>query len=262
MEALLGINFNLNSREFLHTPLRIAKGYPDRIIIPTGTTWGNLPQGYNPPEYTAPVVFKNDETLDPKNPKLWADPANLLEVKHPYISFEGSVKFDQDGHPLNPTGPTGIKGRGLLGKWGANFAVDPIITREKDGNLEVIVIAKEGGIRIPGGMNEKGENFLTTAVREAEEEVLAKIDPELAVLVYQGYVDDPRNTDHAWTELTGYLIHGHFDFEPKPGDDAEKAWWAKVDQKLIDSLDIRAQAFELISSLQVLQKSERSFYQS
>lgn len=29
----------------------------------------------------------------------------------------------------NPTGRTGLTGRGLLGRWGPNHAADPIVTR-------------------------------------------------------------------------------------------------------------------------------------
>jgi len=241
---------DLNSRRFLHTPLRIPEGYPRRILVPPGTTWENLPAGYNPPKYTAPLVFENDESLDPGNPKLWADPANPRDVKHPFVSFEGPVKFSGD-FPLNPTGPTGIWERGLLGKWGANFAVDPIITRERNGKLEVVVIKKDGHVQIPGGMNEKNERFRITGQREAEEEVGAKLDFSHAVLVYKGYVDDARNTDNSWTELVGLHLHGNFDFEPKGGDDADEAYWTEVNKELFDSLVIRAQAYELKCALSI-----------
>lgn len=36
-----------------------------------------------------------------------------------------------DGRPLNPLGRTGLKGRGILGKWGPNHAADPIVSRWK-----------------------------------------------------------------------------------------------------------------------------------
>lgn len=36
-----------------------------------------------------------------------------------------------NGRPLNPQGRTGLKGRGILGKWGPNHAADPIVTRWK-----------------------------------------------------------------------------------------------------------------------------------
>lgn len=34
-----------------------------------------------------------------------------------------------DGIPINPSGRTGVKGRGQLGKWGPNHAADPVVTR-------------------------------------------------------------------------------------------------------------------------------------
>lgn len=33
--------------------------------------------------------------------------------------------------PLNPIGRTGVRGRGVLGRWGPNHAADPIVTRWK-----------------------------------------------------------------------------------------------------------------------------------
>ena len=39
------------------------------------------------------------------------------------------LSYDAFGCPLNPRGRTGMSGRGLLGKWGANHAADPIVTR-------------------------------------------------------------------------------------------------------------------------------------
>ena len=45
------------------------------------------------------------------------------------VSFEGALIFDAFGAPLNPRGRTGMRERGLLGKWGPNHAADPIVTR-------------------------------------------------------------------------------------------------------------------------------------
>lgn len=36
-----------------------------------------------------------------------------------------------EGRPINPTGRTGLRGRGVLGKWGPNHAADPIVSRWK-----------------------------------------------------------------------------------------------------------------------------------
>lgn len=40
----------------------------------------------------------------------------------------------KEKRPLNPVGRTGLKGRGLLGRWGPNHAADPIVSRWKRTN--------------------------------------------------------------------------------------------------------------------------------
>ena len=35
----------------------------------------------------------------------------------------------EDLLPRNPIGRTGLRGRGLLGRWGPNHAADPVVTR-------------------------------------------------------------------------------------------------------------------------------------
>lgn len=46
------------------------------------------------------------------------------------VSFTGLYTV-QNKRPLNPEGRTGLKGRGVLGRWGPNHAADPIVTRWK-----------------------------------------------------------------------------------------------------------------------------------
>lgn len=43
----------------------------------------------------------------------------------------GGYKIERINGPYNPIGRTGLRGRGLLGRWGPNHAADPIITRWK-----------------------------------------------------------------------------------------------------------------------------------
>lgn len=46
---------------------------------------------------------------------------------------------DEDGFPRNPFGRTGLTGRGLLGRWGPNRAIDAIVTRwKRDVNGQII----------------------------------------------------------------------------------------------------------------------------
>jgi ADP-ribose pyrophosphatase len=234
-----------------------SKGYPPRMQVPDDKVSWNVPlESYKPPAYTAPSVFKNDVTKDPKG---WADPDSTTAAAklHSLTQGAGPVKMaisqsliDRETGkpmevPLNPAGRTGIEGRGLLGKWGANFAADAMLTRvTKDGELQLFVIQRgdTGEWALPGGMAEPGENAAQTAARELHEEAGVQLDlgPGAARVIYSGHVDDPRNTDNAWMETT--VEHKHLPADVtaqlkfKAGDDAVGTWWMPVTKENVASL--------------------------
>lgn len=218
------------------------KGYPTRVQVPENTNWDNLDhENYAPIDYTSQKVINNDRTLDLNNLNLWADPVDLKKVDHSFEGYEGMPKIDTDGRPLNPHGPTGIRGRGLLGKWGPNFAADAIATKiSSSGQLRMIAIVRSdtGEHAIPGGMVNKGETVIQALERELKEETDADFNFENATLVYNGYVDDPRNTDNAWMETGAYHLHlDNADTTTlKAGDDANEVDWPVVNQEFIESL--------------------------
>ena len=143
-------------------------------------------------------------------------------------SFEGPIRLDKEGTlteikgaPVNPRGRTGTSGRGILGKWGPNHASDPIVTRfhPETAKLQVVVIKREdtGDWALPGGFLKEDEAFSESLRRafqaeagnfdgdEAKMEMFKNFTSSLfenGKVVYQGYVDDPRNTDNAWVETT------------------------------------------------------------
>ncbi|RDD39507.1 Transient receptor potential cation channel subfamily M member 2 [Trichoplax sp. H2] len=231
------------------------------------------------PDYE-PVVHTDDVVL--AGP-IWADPDILtLGPHHPdsikilyncldpaynvnRVSYEGDYMV-VDGFPLNPEGRTGVKGRGLLGRWGPNHAADPIVTRWKR-NVRGIVIENDKKVlefvaiqrrdnhqwAIPGGMVEPGETISQTLKAEFSEEALGKLEktPEESEqikkhmdqifqdghVVYKGYVDDPRNTDHAWMETIAVNFHDNDgsvfnNFELQAGDDACAVRWQRVSSKV------------------------------
>lgn len=107
-------------------------GGPKRFpILPDKISWNIGWPDYNPPYYTAKKVLDQppwaDKELIPgnKNAFKW----NLIDGLVNRVSYVQTYQIDNDGFPLNPIGRTGIKGRGVLGKWGPNHAADPIITR-------------------------------------------------------------------------------------------------------------------------------------
>ena len=80
--------------------------------------------------------------------ELWADPEDLDKIPDSdplaeRLSYEGPIRFDPQGFPINPRGRTGIRGRGLLGKWGPNQTADPIVTRfhPVTGQLQMVDLA-------------------------------------------------------------------------------------------------------------------------
>ncbi|XP_077130113.1 ADP-ribose pyrophosphatase, mitochondrial isoform X2 [Ranitomeya variabilis] len=220
---------------------------------------------YQPVEYTAPSVLAQPPWADPpQSNEDFCPKYNALDGQVERTSFEGTYEVI-DGWPRNPTGRTGIIGRGLLGRWGPNHAADPIITRWKRATagekvqhsetgkpvLQFVSIQRKdcGQWAIPGGMVDPGELVTATLRREFCEEALNSLescgeepDTEQRIQslfsqehlpVYRGYVDDPRNTDNAWMETQAVNYHdetGHIldQLALQAGDDAGKVRWVDV----------------------------------
>lgn len=223
---------------------QIPAVYPPRFPVDASATWHNTDRNeYTPSYFVTGKVLARDTTLDPTNPLMYADPEDVSRVDFTTrLSYEGPILFDETGLPLNPIGPTGIRGRGLLGKWGPNHAADPIVTRINDENkLEMIAVKRidSGEWAIPGGMVDKGERVTQTLQRELSEESSANLSFEKAVPVYQGYVDDPRNTDNAWIETDAYHLHIPSDvlIQLAVHEDAtEETEWMELREENIDKL--------------------------
>jgi len=243
-----------------------------RLKVPDDKkSWDVMFYSYDPPNYTSPVVMRNP---------VWADQDVRVMMKMPKynqmdktinrISHHGNYKI-VGRYPLNPLGRTGLRGRGLLGRWGPNHAADPIVSRwkrnhkneivkdEKSGKniLQIVVIQRKdnGSWAIPGGMVDPGEKVSTTLRREFSEEALnslsltenekEKLQESISnvfnkkVLVYKGIVKDGRNTDNAWIETVACSFHDDTGesvgkFSLAAGDDAARVKWvdASEDMKL------------------------------
>ena len=224
----------------LHSKARREKPaeYPNRYPVPDEKVpWHSEFPDYSPPYYVSPIVLANDCS---KNPNGWADPEDIVLLSViPKESFAGVLSHDKAGRPLNPQGRTGVSGRGLLGKWGPNFAADPIITRinRASGLMEMLAIQRKdnGQWAIPGGMVDKGEEVSRTLSRELQEETGVVLPMEQGRMVYRGYVDDPRNTDHAWMETTAKHLHLSGELSERmnlqAGDDAQAVRWLPLTQE-------------------------------
>jgi len=242
-------------RGALHQNARSAHpAYPERTKVPDETVLWDTPwASYSPVTFTHKAVVDNDCSVKQGG---WADPMSVSAVaKEEWsqrVSHEGPIMFDAQGRPINPRGRTGMADRGLLGKWGPNHAADPVVTRwhpTDKGRLQMVAILRKdvGQWAIPGGMVDAGEHVSATVRREFTEEAGNIEDPAdrvkfeemcnqlfgAGVVVYKGYVDEPRNTDNAWIETAVFHMHCPAEIGTllplNAGDDAVGVRWFDID---------------------------------
>lgn len=272
----------MNSILTVHSKCRVGF-YPrsnlKRFPVPDDKVdWSTEYKQYNPPNYTFPGLhgkpYADPEIGDPNFEPLW----NSIDGNISRVSYNGPYQI-VNGFPLNPLGRTGICGRGVLGRWGPNHAADPIISRWKrldNGNMAVGVNNKPilqfiaikrgdtGEWAIPGGMVDPGEKVSETAIREFKEEALNslsltdKIQWEKEIdeffsegeVIYQGYVDDCRNTDNSWIETIAYNFHDESGLtvgllKLHAGDDAVGVRWVDI----TPDLKLYASHTEIVNSV-------------
>ena len=230
------------------------------------------------------VNVLNNFAKNDKCPVVWADPCALdkAEEVNPFhlgqrlmwnpinqtLETVGKLTNMSSYHvegkevtlPFNPTGYTGTIGRGILGKYGPNHAVDALVTFvDDDGEVWVFCIlrADTNEWALVGGMVDPKEKRAAAVEREFREEVyndhgsdknaavdafMKKFDECLQLdSPYAGYVDDPRNTDNAWMESKVY--HYNLDamtramLKPNPDtSEALKAAWHKTTDEFCDNM--------------------------
>lgn len=184
----------------------------ERAPVPAEAySWSIELKDYQPKEYTNPAF------IGPNRPP-YAQSERVQEVTDTHElggikSFYAIQHGGSEPRPLNPMGRTGLSGRGTLGHWGANPAVDALLIRQNPETAvpEIFLIWRRADQMhaLPGGMQE-GDELTTALKKEVREEVgpaIAELLPEKSKsIVYRGYVDDPRNTDNAWMETTAFAL--------------------------------------------------------
>ena len=178
-----------------------AEAYPWSIELPD----------YQPVEHTNPAFIGPNRPPYAQSERVQEviDTHELGGIKSFYAIQHGGTEL----RPLNPMGRTGLSGRGTLGHWGANPAVDALLIRQnpETATPEIFLIWRRADKMhaLPGGMQE-GDELTTALKKEVREEVgpaIAALLPEKSKsIVYRGYVDDPRNTDNAWMETTAFAL--------------------------------------------------------
>ena len=223
-----------------HLKIRGARpqSYPprQRISIDSALWRFDCPE-YAPPYYVSPSVLKNDHT---KSPEGWADPEDIEKFK---ITISKQQITDDAQRPLHPKGRTGIAGRGLLGRWGANPAVCAVIIRQSSGSLPFEILLgrqKDDNYHwLP-----KGFALRNQAAEEAMQSILQREfgwHPEAkeGEIFYQGFIYDDRQTDHAWVEVSTFLYVYTYTEAPTNFDadrEFDEVAWLPLHPELLETL--------------------------
>ena len=180
-------------------------------------------EGYSPMDYTSPytLFFSEDSPIDCYRWAQGSDP-ELAEKS----ASRHQTRSDFDGRPINPCGRTGIRGRGVLGKWGPNNAVHYVITRsaldadatpiERNGQrMQTILMCKRGDGRwlLPGTFQDAAsvidpvlrksfglDSNSMNDTEELQETALILLDAPECEVSYDVAGHDDRDTDNAWVE--------------------------------------------------------------
>ncbi|MFT7618880.1 MAG: ADP-ribose pyrophosphatase [Planctomycetota bacterium] len=202
-----GLAYNLVSDDF-HLKIRSEKpsSYPARRRISIDLAPWGVTSDYDPPYYVAPSVLANDLTTLESG---WADPEDFSKLGDAIVAGSSKRRDDQ-GRPLNPRGRTGVSGRGLLGRWGANSSIACVVVRPSllEGELELLLGKRAGAasLELPRGFAYPNEEESQAASRVLELETGLIASAATDDIIFEGYTYDARQTDHAWLESTVYLL--------------------------------------------------------
>ena len=226
--------------------------YPPRCAVGNAMDWTET--GYAPTEYEMPLLDKVPHELP-----CWADKKTCSSVEvgkrltycddGKETTVEKVCSYDVDrARYRNPKGKTGLRGRGMLGRFGPNHAADCIVTRfhPVTKKPQAIVVDRVDGdkssIAWPAGMVEPGEEVPEVLEREMKEEAVVenraveRLFKECrSGVVYRGHVDDQRNTDDAWMETTAVHFHasddiaGAIEFGTKDTHEVKASYWVDMD---------------------------------
>ncbi|XP_067911372.1 ADP-ribose pyrophosphatase, mitochondrial-like isoform X2 [Heterodontus francisci] len=215
--------------EFLKCPHEKARGevYPGseirRFPVPDDKVdWAVPWADYKAVNYTAPSVLRQPPWADPpyRDGGELAIPLkfNQLDDGVDRTSHIGLYNV-MNGLPRNPCGRTGLKGRGLLGRWGPNHAADPIVTRWKREVGKTVTHSRSGKPIL---------QFVAICRKDNKEWAIPG--------VFKGYVDDPRNTDSAWIETVAMNFHDETGdsvgkLNLQAGDDAGAVKWMDIEEQ-------------------------------
>ncbi len=229
--------------------------YPARFRVSLDQAAWSLPcPEYWPPYYVDPEVLQNGKS---KVKGGWADSEENWQVEAlPKLRDGEDFSRDAEGRPLNPRGRTGIRGRGALGRWGPNPVVLPIVTRHnfQTHSLEILLYEIDNDNSTLIECHVKFNETFTEAVERTLEKAL-KLEKGSAPAedLYEGYLYDARQTDHAWVVAKCCLVHLESESasEIKNSFNAKALTWKALSPEIVNQLH-RSRAFLVREAVQSL----------
>ncbi|KFD49586.1 hypothetical protein M514_09529 [Trichuris suis] len=185
-----------------------------RLTVQEGNkNWDVALPAYNPPVYS-------------ENYQAQSVDADVCKEGE-FTGFSETTNSTGEGSsvPRNPSGRTGLSGRGILPCFGPNSIIIPIVLRSKKGKVEALVDLKawNNGKRFefPHDLESDPEKYplgrrLTKALRRAIRQsssgpqanhvmkLLAASLKKKENVLYKGIVPDTVNTDNAWLQLIAF----------------------------------------------------------
>ena len=215
-----------------HLKIRSEKpdDYPERQRINIDVAnWKVDCADYEPPYYVADSVMDSGHSADTQGK---VDPEDNWHF--PDITDWGrEYRRDDLGRPLNPSGRTGIAGRGSLWLWGSNPMVFlcPIRLNDVIGKLEILVLNEGETTDIICGHLKRGES-----VSDALKQVFDRVGFSGSTVkeeIFSGYLYDPRQTDNAWVDAKVFLV---FFKGSEVEVNSDQVYWRILDHKFINDL--------------------------
>jgi ADP-ribose pyrophosphatase len=232
------------------------KSYPPRFRISIDqANWKIEVPDYHPPYHVDDTVLKNDITA---NKDGWVDPEDDWRIRG-LFKDDQSIFKDNTGKPINPHGRTGIAGRGMLGHWGPNPYVIPIITKSNSetDELEILIHESDDEYTLLEDFVSSNRTF-----EEATKHLLKKkynlgVNATEYLLVYDGYLYDFRQTDNAWIVAQSYSLHlnSNISYDLPDSVGSYNVRWKSFNPELINEFS-SSRALLLRNVIQTLHKNK------
>jgi ADP-ribose pyrophosphatase len=208
--------------------------YPERKRIHIDLANWQVPYPeYDPPYYVSQDVLENyqiqakDKYADPENKWAFED---FIDWGRPYVR-------EEDQKPLNPSGRTGIAGRGSLGLWGSNpmLFLTPIRYNKDTKQLEILINSQDENSEIMSIHFRRGEKL-----QEATKRMMDKFGFNLDKLntkeVHEGYLYDQRQTDNAWIDAKSFVLFLEESIDYSVKENFANEVWKTINPKFINDL--------------------------